>query len=89
MVYIAKLSGTAYEMGFAYGQLYGPEISSNFNNLRTFGRQFLEKFLSKYGIPTSMTDYLYTELEPVVFKLLELNWQIALPFIPQRYIDEL
>ena len=24
VVYLAKLSGTPYEMGYAYGQLYGP-----------------------------------------------------------------
>ena len=30
VVYIAKLKGTAYEMGYAYGQLFGKEIAANF-----------------------------------------------------------
>ena len=36
-VYIARLQGTAYEMGFAYGQMFGPEINQNFLNLQSYG----------------------------------------------------
>ena len=31
-VYIAKVKGTAYEMGLAYGQLFGDELKKQFAN---------------------------------------------------------
>jgi len=36
-----------------------------------------------------MIDLIYAQAEPLLFYLLDLNWQIALPFIPQRFQDEL
>lgn len=29
ILYIAKVSGTSYEMGYALGELYGAEIAKN------------------------------------------------------------
>ena len=88
-VYIAKLKGTPYEMGFAYGQLFSQEIGNNFQNLLAYGRIKLESLAEKYGVPSYLVDYIYTKVEPIIFEALDLNWNIALPFIPQRYIDEL
>lgn len=89
VVYIAKLKGTAYEMGYAYGQLFGPEMVQNFHNLRGYGRSKITELLGKLQVPEYMADYIYTQLEPLIFFLLDWNYQIALPFIPQRYIDEI
>ena len=74
VVYIAKLQGTAYEMGYAYGQLFGKEINDNFNNIRTYGKSKLSDFLSKLGVPSLMIDYIYGQIEPLFFYLLDLNW---------------
>jgi hypothetical protein len=88
-VYIARLSGTPYEMGYAYGQLFGAEISANFANVMSYGYNKLEGILSKFGIPEVMIYYIWSQAEPAALYLLDLNWQIAEPWIPQRFIDEL
>ena len=36
-----------------------------------------------------MIDYIYGSIEPLIFYLADTNWQIASPFTPQRFIDEL
>jgi len=36
-----------------------------------------------------MSDYIFNQIEPIAFYLVDLNWQIALPYIPQRFVDEL
>lgn len=89
VVYIARLKGTPYEMGFAYGQMYGPQIAQNFKNLQGYGYSKVYEFLSKLGVPTLMIDYVYNQLEPFVFYLLDLNWQIVQPYTPQRFVDEI
>ena len=76
-------------MGYAYGQLYGPELAQNLNNLVLYFKEMVDGFLLKLGLSQSMCDYIFGQLEPVGFYLLDLNYQIALPYIPQRFIDEI
>jgi len=58
--------------------------------MRKYGRSMTANFLDQFGIPTVVSDVLYQKyVEPLAFWLLDLNWVIALPYIPQRYIDEL
>ena len=38
VVYIAKVNGSPYEMGYALGQLFGYEINANMNNLLEFAK---------------------------------------------------
>ena len=76
-------------MGYAYGQLYGPEIATNLNNLIVYGKEKIEGFLSKLGLSQFIMDLLWGQIEQLGFYLLDLNYQIALPYIPQRFIDEI
>jgi len=50
VVYFAKLSGSPYEMGYAYGQLYGPEIANNLNNIVIYAKEKIEGMLSNFGL---------------------------------------
>lgn len=44
----------------------------------------------EYGIPEFVTHLIYKKyIEPALYFLLDCNWNLAEPFMPQRYIDEL
>jgi hypothetical protein len=72
-------------MGYAYGQLYGQEISNNLNNLRKYVKSKLADLLQKFGVPQLTIDLVYAQIEPLGFYLLDLNWNVALPYIPKRF----
>lgn len=74
VVYIARLKGSAYEMGYAYGELFGKEINDNINNIRSYFKKMVSDFLTKLGVPQITIDYLYGQAEPLGFYLLDLNW---------------
>lgn len=88
-VYIARLQGTPYEMGYAYGQLFGAEIAKNFENLLSYGYTKVTSVLEKFGISSVMSYFVWTQLQPALFYLADLNYQISLPYVPQRFLDEL
>ncbi len=50
VVYIAKVKGSAYEMGYAFGQLYGEEIQINMMNMLAYGKTKIADLLAKFGI---------------------------------------
>ena len=90
IAYIARIAGSSYEMGYAYGQLLGKEIQSNLENMIEYGRNEVVSTLSEYGIPSVVSIALYHKyLLPIAYWALDLNWEIALPYVPQRYIDEM
>ena len=47
-------------MGYAYGQLYGQEISNNMNNLLMYGKSKVAEFLEKLGVPAVTVDMIWT-----------------------------
>jgi len=50
VIYMAKLNGTAYEMGYAFGQLYGNEIADNIKGMNEYYRiLLLDMFIKQYG----------------------------------------
>lgn len=66
------------------------QIAGNLDNMVKYGRQSTVDFLAEFGVPSLIAIGLYEKyLEPIAFYLLDLNWNIALPYIPQRYIDEM
>jgi len=89
VVYIARVKGSAYEMGFAYGQMFGDYVAKNINNMQDYLRSKLKSALTDYGVPFYMLDIVYAQIEPLIFYAADTNWQIAKPFVPQRFIDEL
>ena len=89
VVYIAKVNGSAYEMGYAFGQLFGPQIQANMNNMLEYGKSKVEELGRKLNISDDYSDAVWEDIEPILFDLLDKNYEIALPYIPERYIDEL
>jgi len=49
-------------MGYAYGQLYGPELAANLNNLLLYGKEKVDDFLSKLGLSQSIMDLVWGQL---------------------------
>lgn len=54
LVYIAKLQGTAFEMGYAYGQLFSEEIKSQLTNVDNMYPATAYGLLENYGVPYSV-----------------------------------
>ena len=83
MVYIARVSGSAYDMGYAQGQLLGKEIAANLENIVQYGQTLSIKYFDQFDISPVVAVALYeTTLKPIFFWLLDLNWEVALPYIP-------
>jgi hypothetical protein len=53
-----------------------------------YGVDVVAKYLKPFGVPDFIIKRLYEKLFPIFVRGLEWNWNVALPYIPQRYIDE-
>ena len=89
VVYLARLNGSAYEMGYAFGQLYGDEIQLNMQNMLLYGKTKVEELCDKLHVDDEYCDDVWDNADQILFELLDLNYEIAEPHIPQRYVDEL
>jgi hypothetical protein len=75
VVYIARISGSAYEMGHAYGELLPKQIAGNLDNMIKYGRNSVVDFLGEFGVPSVLSIELYHKyLLPAAYWLLDLNW---------------
>ena len=54
-----------------------------------YGRVKVASILSPWGVPEFVSNRIFDRLLPVFEHLLDWNYNVALPYIPQRYIDEL
>lgn len=55
-----------------------------------YGRNEVVSFLSDYGVPSAISIAIYHKyLLPIAYWALDLNWKVAFPYVPQRYIDEM
>ena len=89
VVYIARVNGSAYEMGYALGQVFADEISANMQNMIKYGMTKVDEVCDKLHVDDDYCDQVFEDVEPILFELLDLNYEIAEPYIPQRYKDEL
>jgi hypothetical protein len=59
-------------------------------NMIHYGRQIVTDFLDQFGVSPIISYAVYEKaLLPLMYWLLDLNWSVALPYVPQRYIDEM
>ena len=58
-------------------------------NTLDYGKDKIEEIAKKLNITEDYADAVWEDLEPIVFDLLDENWEIAEPYIPQRWKDEL
>ena len=49
-MYIAKVRGSAYEMGKAYGQLFADELKQQFNNIDYLYPDIMQELLPNFGV---------------------------------------
>ena len=77
-------------MGYAYGQLFATDLVKQFKNIEYMYPSVAQSMLAKFGVPESLISIMTNEiLLEAANLMLDVNWQIALPFIPQRFIDEI
>jgi hypothetical protein len=58
-------------------------------NMLEYGKSKVEELGRKLNISDDYSDAVWEDIEPILFDLLDKNYEIALPYIPERYIDEL
>ena len=90
VLHIAKVSGSAYEMGFALGQLYGDEISESIDFMISYYSGIIIQFLKmEFGLPDFVSVAIVEVVKKIAFAILDLNYLVTSSFVPQRFIDEL
>ncbi|TNV78538.1 hypothetical protein FGO68_gene6550 [Halteria grandinella] len=92
VLYIARLSGTPYQMGHALGELYGEQIAKNIENLVDYGYQMLmdETPIEDYiGIEWMRKALYYSVVPNLAALILDMNHIITAPYIPQSFYDEI
>lgn len=88
--YIAKLRGSAFEMGFAYGQLFAAELKDQLENTHYMYPAIAWGIMEDFGVPMKLLSVLNHDiLYRIALLMMDINWEVAKPWIPQRYIDEM
>ena len=89
-VYIGKIKGTAYEMGHAYGELFADYLKQQYVNAELMYPDVSHDMLEDLGVPKAYLDLLsrdqFFQLTNIA---LDVNWKVASPYIPQRFVDEI
>jgi len=67
----------------------GAEINANIKGMHDYIEGGLRESLKEMAIPGLMIDILASSGMKLVDLLLELNYYVALSFIPERYIEEM
>jgi len=89
-VYVVKVKGTPYDMGYAYGSLFASELQEQVSNFYAYLLQgFVDKYVNDYHIPLFIAKYIGWGDDYVFKGLLDLNWRLAEPYTPPRFIDEM
>ena len=90
ILYIAKVQGTAYQMGHALGELYGREIGKNLQNLYDSLFLMYDENLAPLIPIKSLQRPIYEKIVlPIFIELLDINWSIAKKYVPKRFEDEM
>jgi hypothetical protein len=58
VVYIAKIKGTPYEMGKAYGELFADELKTQFGNIDVLYPSIMQDLLPQFNISSEIADLL-------------------------------
>lgn len=77
-------------MGYALGEMYGFEIAKNIENLVDYGHWMFADYVKDYVTNEWLTKFIYYDiLQYVGAFLLDLNWMVARPYVPKRFIQEM
>ena len=90
ILYIAKVSGTAYEMGRAYGELFKEELQTQIKYGDRMYPSIMHDILDDYGVPQFVLDVLTEDQLLTLAEIaLDINFKVALPYIPDRFVLEM
>ena len=65
------------------------ELISNVHNMLKYIDQEIAKTLENYKIPTFLAKFIGNAGVALIKGLLDLNYYIARPYIPKRFIEEM
>lgn len=85
------LNGSAYEMGYAYGQLMKNEIPPMVEEFFGFVEWIVQNNVSSLitKLPKFLKNYISKSALIIGKGLLDLNYYITLPYTPKRWNDEM
>ncbi|TNV78496.1 hypothetical protein FGO68_gene1350 [Halteria grandinella] len=91
VIYLAKVKGTPYQMGYALGQLYGKEIAKNIKNLANYGYFMFKDKLNVLDYLTEWQSWLifHFVIEPLVLFSLDVDYLVTWIYTPERYAEEM
>jgi hypothetical protein len=88
--YVNVMKGSAYEMGYAYGQMMEEEIPLVVKSFFKWGASFLENnvtFISK--LPKFLRNFVGNTGVLLMRGLLDLNYFITAPYTPRHWNEEM
>lgn len=85
-IYVAKLKGTPYEMGKAFGELFKDELQVNVGTFYDYYLDQLSELLIKNHVPKLITNSLTKGVRRLAYLLLDLNVMITKKYTNFRYL---
>ena len=77
-------------MGYAYGELFNTQLAKQYKNAELMYPTIAHDLLEDFGVPASVLDLLTPDIFlRIAYLMLDINWQVALQYIPQRFQDEI
>lgn len=90
-MYVIVVNGTAYEMGYAYGELMKEEIPPMIDAFFDWAAYFIENNVSDIikKMPKFYKEWIGKTAVKAAQVLLNLNWYITKPYTPARFDEEI
>jgi hypothetical protein len=88
-LYVARLKGSAYEMGKAYGKLFREELIVQQANFFKYYIAYLKKMIKKGKLPPFIANLIATDhnIKATLNTLLDLNVFMTKKYTNKRYFD--
>lgn len=85
-LYIAKLKGTPYEMGKAFGQMFEKELKDQMNNFMKYYDDMLTEFVKEdTKIPKFIRNIVANKIPGALNAVMDLNVEITRKYTNSRY----
>lgn len=85
-IYVARVKGTPFEMGKAFGELFQKELEVNVGTFYDYYLDQLAELLVKNHVPQFITKSLTKGVRHLAYGLLDLNVMITKKYTHKRYL---
>lgn len=88
-LYIARLKGSSYEMGKAFGQLFKEELKQQLDNFYAYYVAYLKHFIESKSIPPFIANFIAKDknIKDTLNAILDLNVFVTKRYTNKRYLE--